>query len=65
MIKRSCGKGQPTCWKAFCQSTEDIIAVFTELETASNVSNATLSGIKKFVCNLYLPNTQFTQRLRM
>ena len=54
------GKEKPTCWKAFCQGTEDVIAAFTELITASNVSNATLSGIEKFVCNLYLPNTQFT-----
>ena len=52
------GKEKPTCWKAFCQSTEDVIAAFTELGTASNVSNATLSGI---VCNLYLPNTHFTR----
>ena len=36
------GKGKPTCWKAFCQSTEDVIAAFTELGTASNVSNNTI-----------------------
>ena len=55
------GNGKPVCWKAFYQSTKDVIAAFTELEAASNVSIATLSGIEKFVCNLYMPNTRFSQ----
>lgn len=54
-----CGKGKPTCWKAFYQSTRDTFAAFTELATTLNVSGATLAGIESSVCNLYLPNTQF------
>ena len=55
------GNGKPICWKAFYQSTKDVIAAFAELGTASNVSIATLSGIEKFVCNLYMPNARFSQ----
>ena len=55
------GKGKLTCWKAFFHTSRDVVVAFTDLGTTPTVLESTLAGIERFVCNLYLPNTQFTQ----
>ena len=55
------GKGKLTCWKSFFHTSRDVVVAFTDLGTTPTVLESTLAGIERFVCNLYLPNTQFTQ----
>ena len=54
------GREKLTCWKAFFHTSRDVVVAFTDLGTSPPLLESTLDGIERFVCNLYLPNTQFT-----
>ncbi|KAK5647771.1 hypothetical protein RI129_002663 [Pyrocoelia pectoralis] len=52
------GKGKASCWKLFCNASEDIISAFSNLGNGLLPSEEVLTGLEKFVCQLYISGTK-------
>ena len=54
-------KSKLTCWKIFQKANENVLDAFTSLGKSHKLSDATITGIEQYVCQLYIPGTQITE----
>ena len=55
------GKSKLTCWKICQKTNENVLDAFTSLGKSQKLSDATITGIEQYVCQLYIPSTQITE----
>ena len=55
------GKGKIACWKTFLGTDEECINALANLGFGLEPTPATLTGIEKLVCQLYLPKTNISK----
>ena len=55
------GKRKLACLKTFQDAGPDVITAFTDLDTNETPTETTKAAIEHFVCQLYLPMTNFTK----
>ena len=54
-VGRFSGKGKITCWKSFKKADKTTVQGFIDLGQANIPSEATISALKRYICQLYLP----------
>ena len=54
---RFSGKGKVTCWKSLKKADKTTVQGFIDLGQADIPSEATISALERYICQLYLPGT--------
>ena len=54
------GKGKVSCWKAFLEADDSVLNALAKLGREEEPGTDIKVGIKRFVCQLYLPRTDIT-----
>ena len=54
------GKGKVSCWKEFQEADDSILSALGNLGREEQPNDDIKGGIKRFVCQMYLPKTDIT-----